>query len=80
MKVKVGSSWLKNGFVEMPLAQALTPANYADGQMERIQDRAEKALEFATRTLELLVDKGIITLDEAKEVAQCCKEIEEVKC
>jgi hypothetical protein len=50
----------------MDLADALTPRESRDGQVEAAQAQADAVADAIGRLTALLVEKGAITLDEAK--------------
>ena len=70
MRVKVKD--FMNRERECELSDALTPfvgAYEADGAVERAEKLASKTAEAFGRLAELLVEKEVITLDEAREAA-----------
>lgn len=65
MRVKM-ETW--RGVQEMDLQSALTPAlkaYEADGQVERAQVLADKTATAVGRMLTVLVEKGVLSLEEA---------------
>lgn len=76
MDVRV-TSW--HSTREMSLSTALTPsigAYEADGQLERADALARKSAEAFGRLAELLVEKGVITLEEAVAASGVSEDIE----
>lgn len=61
-----------SGRREMPLARALTPGSYVDpgtGSVEQANDKADKALEVLGDLLAKLVDRRVLTIQEASAVS-----------
>ncbi len=78
MKVKVT---LFNGEkITTSLYYALKPSDnrFSDGMVEEAREKANKAIEMICRMLERMVDIGLITLDDAKQIAECHEDIQPI--
>lgn len=66
---------------EVELEEALTPSGWNDhsGVAERAQSDATLALECLGRLSALLVDKGLISIEEASEVMNISGTIERIR-
>ncbi|URA06950.1 head vertex assembly chaperone [Xanthomonas phage Pfeifenkraut] len=76
MDVKV-KTW--RGVRETSLSDALTPyvdAYERDGQLERAECLAQKTAEAFGRLAELLVEKGVISLEEAVSASGVSADVE----
>jgi hypothetical protein len=78
MRVRVDSGW--GGPREMSLEQALTPSAWdsSGGSLEAARDAANAANECIGRLAALLVEKRVLTLEEARIATGCFYKMEEV--
>lgn len=75
MQVRVRSQWAQAKKV-MELSTILTPQTSRDGSVEQAQADAARANEVIGALLERLVERGVMTLEDACDVAGVYDDIE----
>ena len=77
IRIKYGFSG-KTGDLAQAVKEILLEQSWEAGRLEALQDRAENAAKAVGNLLALLVDKGVLTLDDVNQVVGPLYEFEEI--